>query len=346
MHPILTTLELGPWAVRLLAILAAAGLTWLVHHEGTKKRGPSGARTTRLETLAFGAVALIAAIVLPLVIGLPAETAIELRTWGVMTAAAMFTGLWVQQRFGRRAGVEPERIFDLWLFGGLCGLVLGRLIHVAGAWEQYASQPARALAFWDGGLVFLGVVLGYGAFALHYVRKHRLPRRTFDALVIALPIGHVLGRLGCFAAGCCFGEATHSSFGVQFPLGSIAHHALASSHVISPSAAATMPLHPTQLYEAGAELLIFGLLWWRSARPHAAGTITCLYFTLYPAVRIVLELVRADPERTYVLPWLSESQAISVVLLLAAAAGWWILERQPFDARSSDGSSSSSSIVM
>lgn len=345
LHPILTTLVLGPTGVLIGAIGFALLATGLVWREGAKKD-----RKKRItETALFGLIGVIVAAIVPSLIALPEELKIEIRSWGVFTALAMFAGLYVQQRFAKRIGVDRERIFDIWLFGGISGLILGRAIHVIGNWELYRAMPRGALYFWDGGLVFLGLLLGYLGFALFSVIKHRLPAATFDALAIGLPFGHALGRIGCFLAGCCFGNETALPIGVAFGEGSIALHALITSGAIDPHATHTMPLHPTQLYEAFAELSIFGALLARIRKPHGAGTIACMYLALYAPIRIALEVVRADPERTYLLSWLSESQAISIVLLLIGAIGWWRLERknQALEALGrNEGSSMSKSMVM
>jgi phosphatidylglycerol---prolipoprotein diacylglyceryl transferase len=332
-HPILFTLVLTPVTAQLLAVLFAIASTAIVFFDAKKKRGMSDRAV--IETAAFGAVALGLAIALPRFVTLPESLPIEIRSWGVLVACAMFVGLFVQQRFAAKLGVDREHVFNTWLFGGATGLVIGRGIHVLGHLELYADRPLTAIAFWDGGLVFFGLLIGYAAFVAYYAIRHGLPRGIVDALALALPLGHAIGRLGCFLAGCCFGEPTDLPWAVSFEPGSIAYYALSTSGEIAAGATATMPLHPTQLYEVGAELFIFVLLLALARRVHAEGTIACAYLTTYPAARMLIEVLRADPERSYLFRvpvdapvLLSESQAISVVLIVGAAIGWYWLDKR------------------
>jgi phosphatidylglycerol:prolipoprotein diacylglycerol transferase len=334
--PILWPISLGPLGVQLAAIGAAIVLSYVYWRESVKKRGPAGRRATRVESALFALVVLVLALVLPRLFALPDPLVIEIRSYGASSAFGMFFGLYVQQRLGRRIGVPADRVFDMWLFGGMTGLALGRLIHVLVNWELYRHNPIAAIAFWDGGLVFLGALIGYLGYVTYTVIRHDLPAGTFDVLAIGLPAGHIFGRLGCFLAGCCFGEPTSLPWGVHFPEGSIALFALQSQGQLAADAAATMALHPTQLYEAGAELLIaIGLyLAWR--RPHPAGAIACAYLIAYSVVRIPLEVVRHDPERGYLFQipaqapvMLSESQFLSLILIGVASVVLVWLRRRP-----------------
>ena len=86
--------------------------------------------------------------------------------------------------------------------------------------------------------------------AFWYIAKHRMPFwTTCDVFAPGIALGHVTGRLGCFAAGCCYGKPTDVPWAVIFT------NPLAAANVGTPLG---IPLHPTQLYEAGAELLILG----------------------------------------------------------------------------------------
>ena len=117
-------------------------------------------------------------------------------------------------------------------------------------------------------------------------------------------LGHVIGRLGCVMAGCCWGRPTGLPWGITFT------DPFASANVGTPLGVA---LHPTQLYDAGAELAILVLLLAteRKGRPFPGRTFWG-YLLLYAVSRFVIELFRGDP-RGMVLG-VSTSQFVSLVL--------------------------------
>ena len=116
------------------------------------------------------------------------------------------------------------------------------------------------------------------------MRKTKLPPlQTADVFAPGIALGHGIGRLGCFSAGCCWGVECHLPWAVTFT------NPAAQRLVGVPL---NVPLHPTQLYEAFAEFLIFAILYWRIRKPHAPGEVIGLYLLLYSTVRFVVEFFR------------------------------------------------------
>src|SRR2546430_341223 len=99
-----------------------------------------------------------------------------------------------------------------------------------------------------GVLIALGFLIGI-VLAGREAKRLRLPP--------SLAIAHFFGRLGCYAAGCCWGKVCHLAWGARFPRSSLAFEGLSRDGTIPAGANFTPPLHPTQLYEALAELAIF-----------------------------------------------------------------------------------------
>jgi len=160
----------------------------------------------------------------------------------------------------------------------------------------------QAGCVYDGG-VFAGI-----ATALWYARRHALSWwKVADAFAPAISLGLAIGRLGCFSAGCCWGKPTTHWWGVQFP-------EAARLFVGTPTA---MRLHPTQLYEAAASVLIFLWLLQRRKTRRFPGQLILLYAIVYGAARFLIEFVR-DDWRGSVGP-LSTSQFIAVVIIPVAA---------------------------
>jgi phosphatidylglycerol:prolipoprotein diacylglycerol transferase len=237
---------------------------------------------------------------------------IALHSYGLLIAAGLAIGIAVAHREGRRRGLEGGRILDLafWLtVSGLCGsrLVYG-LVNARdfvractdgdGPWWYDCT---RLLQVWEGGLVFYGGVATAALVAFVFARREGWSfGEVGDIFAPALAIGHAFGRLGCFAAGCCFGKQTASPWGLAFPRGSVAFDVLEAAGAIPPGAGETPPLHPTQLYEAFGELLIFFLLC--ALRPRVRrrpGGLILAYLGLYAILRFVVEIYRGDVLRGF-----------------------------------------------
>jgi phosphatidylglycerol:prolipoprotein diacylglycerol transferase len=157
------------------------------------------------------------------------------------------------------------------------------------------------------------------AVAWWYLHKRRLPAlATADVFAPAIALGHGIGRLGCFSAGCCWGVETHLPWAVTFT------NPVSNSLVGVPMGT---PLHPTQLYESIADFAIFGLLYRRIRKPHATGSVIAIYLMLYPAVRFVVEFFRFHEQGNLWGGPLDTSQWISLALL-GASAVWFIRNRR------------------
>ncbi|MBR2024386.1 MAG: prolipoprotein diacylglyceryl transferase, partial [Clostridia bacterium] len=107
-----------------------------------------------------------------------------------------------------------------------------------------------------GGITWLGGVLGSFPFMIFLIRKYcpvlrEKPLESFNFLMPGIVIAHCFGRIGCFLGGCCYGSVTDSIFGVSFPKGSNA-----SIDYPGPDGN-SLPVHPTQLYEAVFGLILF-----------------------------------------------------------------------------------------
>jgi phosphatidylglycerol---prolipoprotein diacylglyceryl transferase len=175
----------------------------------------------------------------------------------------------------------------------------------------------------SGGLVFYGGFLtGLAAMGLGCRLWHRSPWPLLDAVCRFSPLGHAFGRLGCFFGGCCFGAPTDSILGVRFPAGSPAYLQHKAQGLLAPGAVASLPVHPSQLYETVGNLLLFFLLdaVARGKTPPPPGRLTTLYLTGYALLRFVLEFWRGDDIRG-----LYYGLSTSQYLALAVAAGGLVI---------------------
>jgi phosphatidylglycerol:prolipoprotein diacylglycerol transferase len=167
--------------------------------------------------------------------------------------------------------------------------------------------------------VFYGGLIAAVAVAFWYLRRHGMPLWSVtDAFAPGIALGHVIGRLGCFFAGCCYGKATDVPWAVTFS------STYAAQNVGTPL---NVALHPTQLYEAGAELVILGLLLLleRKGRPFAGRTFWS-YMLMYGVTRFVIEIYRGDPRG--MVGDFSTSQFVSLLLVPVSIVMLLVLARR------------------
>jgi phosphatidylglycerol:prolipoprotein diacylglycerol transferase len=225
-------------------------------------------------------------------------------TYGVLLAASYLLGLRLAMWRGKKWGLNPSQILDLGIYIIIAALVGAKLLLLIVERDTYLQSPAELWSLMRAGGVFYGGLILAVVVAFWYIAKHKMPFwRTCDVFAPAIALGHVTGRLGCLAAGCCYGKPTTVPWGIVFtnPL---------AANVGTPLG---VRLHPTQLYEAGAELLILGVLLFVERRGRTfEGRTFWLYMLLYAVSRFIIEFYRGDP-RGVVLGW-STSQFISLVL--------------------------------
>src|SRR5262245_15590901 len=242
-------------------------------------------------------------------------------TYGVLLAASYLLGLQFAMWRARKWNLDASRILDLGIYIIVAALLGAKLLLLVTDFDQFRASPADLLSLARSGGVFYGGLISAVAVAFWYIHRYRLPFwTTCDAFAPAIALGHVTGRLGCFAAGCCYGKPTNVPWAVVFT------DPLAAANVGTPLG---IPLHPTQLYEAGAELLILVVILAteRRGRPFPGRTFW-FYMILYAITRYIIEIFRGDPRG--VVFGISTSQFISVLLApLAIAMLIWLSRTTP-----------------
>ena len=242
-----------------------------------------------------------------------------LPTYGVLVAVAFLAGLLVATRLARRSGMNQELIVNLVVYCALAGLLGAKLLMFLFDWDHFRANPGdmfslatlRAAGVYQGGLVLAILV------AFWYVRKHAMPwRQTFDVFAPGIALGHGIGKLGCFAAGCCWGRECDLPWAVTFRNPDANALTGVPLHV---------SLHPAQLYELAAEVILFAFLYWRFGKPHKPGAIMGLYLLLSSVVRFGIEFTRFHEQALpFGLPfsltqWIAVGLAIAGVALLRGA---------------------------
>jgi phosphatidylglycerol:prolipoprotein diacylglycerol transferase len=246
---------------------------------------------------------------------------ITVYTYGVLLAASYLLGLRLAMSRAKRWGLDANRVLDLGIYIIIAALVGAKLLLLIVDRDQFLKNPMELLSLARSGGVFYGGLILAVSVAFWYIARHRMPFwTTCDVFAPGIALGHVTGRLGCLAAGCCFGRPTDLPWGITF------HNPLAASLVGTPL---NIRLHPTQLYEAGAELFILLLLLATEKRGKPfAGRTFWAYMLLYAISRYIIEFYRGDPRGT--LFGMSTSQVISLVLApLALAMLAWLARTSP-----------------
>lgn len=250
-------------------------------------------------------------------------------TYGLLLALAFLLGLWVMARQARQDGLDVNRVYDLglWVLGA--SLIGSKLLMIITEWEGYGGDWRRMLSldFLRSAGVFYGGFLGAVLASVIVMRIYKLPWwRTADAFAPGIVIGQAIGRLGCFSAGCCWGKPTTAFCGVHFS--DKGHEATQVPTLVSHLPAAIQQqwaeklgglnapiyLHPTQLYEVGATLIIFVVLLLLAKRRQFHGQIVLAYAMLYAVARFIIEIWRDDPRGG--LLGISTSQFIALVLFV------------------------------
>jgi phosphatidylglycerol---prolipoprotein diacylglyceryl transferase len=237
-----------------------------------------------------------------------------LHTYGVMVAAAFLTALWLAGRLAKETGLNVESVTNLGVYCALAAIAGAKLMMFVVDAPYYVKNPGEvfSLSTLQAGGVFYGGLLLALAVSAWYMRKAKLPPLPVaDAFAPGIALGHGIGRIGCLAAGCCWGRECRLPWAVTFT------NPEANRLVGVPLG---IPLHPTQIYEALAEFAIFGVLLWRFRRPHGKGDILSLYLLLYGAARFAVEFVRFHEQPHPFGGPFNTSQWISLALALAGAA--------------------------
>jgi phosphatidylglycerol---prolipoprotein diacylglyceryl transferase len=245
-------------------------------------------------------------------------------TYGVLVAAGVLLGLCYARRQAPRAGLDPDSVWNLGIYMVLAGLLMAKLWLVLEDGGYYWAHPRELLSITtlQAGGTFYGAVLGALLVLGLYTWFAKIPLLPLmDTYAFAAPLGHAIGRVGCFAAGCCYGKPTWLPWGVTFT-SATAHELVGTPLNIS--------LHPTQLYEAFAEFINLAILIWMGRRQKFTGQIIATYLFLYGVERFAIEFLRGDPGRTLLMNGaFSLMQVVSLLMMLTGAWLWWHGAKHP-----------------
>jgi phosphatidylglycerol---prolipoprotein diacylglyceryl transferase len=249
------------------------------------------------------------------------------RGYGLMLALGFFAGILFAAWRAKKMGENPDHVFNLSVWLVISSLLGARLYYIITHYDEFRAGGSYPLferiliefkrMFWpvgsDGqvgisGLIFLGGLILATITALIYLRHYNLKLMKYlDILAPSIALGESFTRIGCFLNGCCFGHPTHSVFGIIFP-----DSCAAGSYFPG------VPIHPTQLYNSLAGLVIFGLLLWLERFKKFDGFTALLYFMLYSAGRFTIDFFRYYEDNMLVYG-LSQNQILSIIIFVVSA---------------------------
>jgi len=267
---------------------------------------------------------------------------------------------WLGARWAKRSRLNHDTVIDLGLFSLIAGVAGARILHVfadgyfwdyvhlctdpsqvewkitraectqyEGLWDATASvcRPAEAncfawIEFWNGGLTYYGGLIAASAFCLWFLKREKFPMlKASDMAGMVIPLGLFWGRLGCFLGGCCFGKRSDHELAVRFPSWSPASRSQWEEELLGGPHLESLPVHPTQLYEAlGCLAISAACMFLVHPKKRFDGQVFLAFLILYAALRFVLEYWRADDRGG--LLGLSTSQYLGVLIAGACVVAW------------------------
>jgi phosphatidylglycerol:prolipoprotein diacylglycerol transferase len=242
---------------------------------------------------------------------------LTIHTYGVLVAAGFLLGIALAVRQARKEGIPSDKILDLGFYVLLAAIIGSRLFFVVINAGHYLKNPIEILKIWEGGLVFYGGILFAVPVAIWYIKKNGLGIwSTGDIFAPSIAIGHAIGRLGCFSAGCCYGRPAE---GLPWAITFTDPESLAKIGI---------PLHPTQLYESLGEFINFLILITLRRHQSFRGQLFWTYLLLYSALRFIVEFFRGDENRGFIFGDISIAQGVSALAFLTAIVGLIVFKKR------------------
>ncbi len=241
-----------------------------------------------------------------------------LHTYGLLVATGFLLGIYVAQKLAKQFGLNPDLVFNLAVYVAFAAVVGSKVFLVIQDWRFYWHNPAALVStefLQSAGIFYGGLVFGLLTLTL-YVRHHKMRWLAVgDCLAPGAALGHAIGRLGCFSAGCCWGKPTNASWGVIFT-SQYAHQTVGVPLGVR--------LYPTQLIESGAEFIIFGILMWIARRRGFSGELTSFYLVVYGIVRYLVDFLRVYEPQAMLFHGLMTDAQLTSLFMIALGIGIWM----------------------
>lgn len=215
---------------------------------------------------------------------------LTIRWYGLLIATAVLIGVNLSQYLAKRRHVNPDLLGDLVIWLVIGAIPAARLYYVLFEWSEYAKNPGKIIAIWEGGIAIHGAILGGTIATLIFARINKISFwQLADLVAPSLILGQAIGRWGNFFNSEAFGSPTNLPWKLFIPL---ERRPLGYENFDF--------FHPTFLYESVWNLMVFGLLltlFFRSlqGKPRLkTGTVFLVYLVAYSLGRFWIEGLRTD----------------------------------------------------
>ena len=237
---------------------------------------------------------------------------LNFHTFGLFVALGFMVMMFVSRKYVELVGISPEILNEIFFIILVSALIGARLMYVIINFEAYRGNLLDIFKVWNGGLVFFGGFFSAIPTVAVYLKfKGFNIWKTADILSPGMALGHAVGRLGCFFAGCCHGKVCDLPIAVRFT---------------NPSSLAPLNvnLHPTQIYEVFSNFVLFIILILLLNRKKIDGTVFLTYIMLYSLFRFVIEFFRGDFRGNLFFDFISISQGIGLCVSMVACIFFFI----------------------
>lgn len=245
---------------------------------------------------------------------------ITIHGYGFMIALGIFLALMLAAHRAKKRGLDEGIVYGIGFSLLLSGFVFAKLLYILVDIDVFLKNPWEALS--GSGFVIYGGIVGGLLAAILYCRVKKVSFLQYlDLIAPSVALAQGFGRIGCFLAGCCYGQATTAWYGVVFP-----------DNCLAPGG---VSLIPTQLFSSAGDFLIAFLLILYARKKRPNGKTGALYLILYSVGRFFIEFLRNDYRGS--IGFLSTSQFISL-FILAAGLVLYFFKRQRVQQGEADGS--------
>ncbi len=236
--------------------------------------------------------------------------------YGVLMLAGFLLGGLTAGFRAKKYGLSKMEMVYAACFAGVGGIVGAKLLSILTSIHLIIQYQLTFMQVMQNGFVFYGGLLG-GALGLFiYVKAFKCDFvKYFEIFAVSVPLGHALGRVGCFLSGCCYGIECDCAISFTYV------------QAYDPNTPLGVPLLPLQLIEGACLLVLYVALEVAFYKSKREGACLLGYLFAYPTVRFVLEFFRGDAIRGI---WggLSTSQWISLAIMLATVIALTVRERK------------------
>ncbi len=237
---------------------------------------------------------------------------ITIHMYGLMIGIGFAAAYFICCLRAKKKGLSEDIIWGI-LLCALAGALIGtRLLFYLVSLPQILETPSILWNFKNGYVVYGGIIFGVLFGYLYCKRKKVSFLQYFDLVMPSVSVAQGFGRIGCFFAGCCYGQQTDSWFHIIYT-----HSNFAPNNI---------PLIPTQLVSSAGNFIIAGILFWYDSKTEKDGTVGALYMILYSIGRFIIEIFRNDFRGEWG-GW-STSQLISVFILLLGVLFMFMLQKR------------------